>query len=383
MQIDPEIRATGPQDRSRQIEDPPGYRRPEADGGGLSIDRIVRYSLAIIALVLAAWLLWRFSTIVIYLLVGVFLAYLLNPMVNRIQGVGMARWMAILAAFGIVLGTLGVALAYLVPFVAAQVTDISQQVSQETVMDIAMAIQMEVERYLPEVQTDLTEALRETFTTLFEQDRITDVLGSIMDVFRNIVFAVAIIPTVAFFVLKDGAAMRRGILRLVPNRYFEVTLKVSEKVEQNLGAYFRALFIQCTCVGITATVLLWIVGLDYALAIGLFTGLANTIPYFGPAMGFLAGSLAAIVQTGDFSLVIWVLVAMAITQSADNVLFQPIIFSRAARTHPLVILFVVLIFAQLAGIIGMLIAIPLVTTVWVIIREVLWSLRAYRILEAT
>jgi len=64
------------------------------------------------------------------------------------------------------------------------------------------------------------------------------------------------------------------------------------------------------------------------------------------------------------------------------VFFQPIIFSRAAQTHPLVILFVVLIFAQLGGIVGMIIAIPLLTTVRVLIQEVLWSLRTYRILEA-
>jgi predicted PurR-regulated permease PerM len=73
---------------------------------------------------------------------------------------------------------------------------------------------------------------------------------------------------------------------------------------------------------------------------------------------------------------------MGLTQLADNVLLQPIIFSRAAQAHPLVILFVVLIGAQLAGILGMLIAIPLATTVRVVIEQVLWSLRNYRILRS-
>jgi len=92
--------------------------------------------------------------------------------------------------------------------------------------------------------------------------------------------------------------------------------------------------------------------------------------------------VVAVVQTGDFALIFWVFLAMGATQLMDNVLFQPIIFSRAAQTHPLVILFVVLIFAQLGGIVGMIIAIPLLTTVRVLIQEVLWSLRTYRILEA-
>jgi predicted PurR-regulated permease PerM len=75
-------------------------------------------------------------------------------------------------------------------------------------------------------------------------------------------------------------------------------------------------------------------------------------------------------------------VAMALTQLADNIFFQPLIFSRAARAHPLVILFVVLIGAQLAGIIGMLVAIPITTAVRVAIEQVVWSVRNYRIFKS-
>jgi len=129
--------------------------------------------------------------------------------------------------------------------------------------------------------------------------------------------------------------------------------------------------------------LLYVVGLNSALAVGIFAGLANTIPYFGPLMGLLAGALVGIAQTGDFSLLLGVLIAMGLTQIADNVLFQPLIFSRAAQAHPLVILFVVLIGAQLGGIVGMLIAIPLTTIVRVMVQQILWSLRNYRILQPT
>ena len=128
---------------------------------------------------------------------------------------------------------------------------------------------------------------------------------------------------------------------------------------------------------------LTIAGLNSSLAVGLFAGLANTIPYFGPLMGLLAGALVGIAQTGDFSLLLGVLMAMGLTQIADNVLFQPLIFSRTAQAHPLVILFVVLIGAQLGGIIGMLIAIPFTTIVRVMVQQILWSLRNYRILQPT
>jgi predicted PurR-regulated permease PerM len=98
-------------------------------------------------------------------------------------------------------------------------------------------------------------------------------------------------------------------------------------------------------------------------------------------MGFLAGGLVSIAETGNFSMIPSVFIAMGLTQVADNLFFQPIIFSRAAQTHPRLILFVVLIGAQLGGIVGMLIAIPLTTTIRVGVEQVLWSLRNYRILK--
>jgi predicted PurR-regulated permease PerM len=89
-----------------------------------------------------------------------------------------------------------------------------------------------------------------------------------------------------------------------------------------------------------------------------------------------------VAQTGDASLIAGVLLALAMTHLIDNLVVQPLIFSRAARAHPLIILFAVLIGAQLAGIIGMLVAIPLTASLRVAIEEVFWSLRNYRILRA-
>src|SRR5690606_33460684 len=198
-----------------------------------------------------------------------------------------------------------------------------------------------------------------------------------------IFYAVLVIPFVAFFFLKDGSVIRRSLLRLVPNRYFELTLALMEKIETNLGRYFRGLLLQVLAVAVVATVLLWIVGLEYAIAVGAFTGLSNTIPYFGPLMGFIAGTLVGIVQPGDFSRVLGVVIAMILTQIADNVIFQPYIFSRASQTHPLLILFALLIGAQIAGLVGMLVALPVLPIIRVTLEELLWSLRNYRILKAS
>jgi predicted PurR-regulated permease PerM len=359
------------------------------DGGGspvYTIDRIVRFLLGVAAAAAVGWLLWYFAGLVLYLVVGGVLAYLLRPVVDWLQSKGMSRVPAIVAAFVLVLGGMGIVLTSIVPFVGQQVQELSQLISVDLARDVAYYLEDRVRQVAPIDQGVIVQNVERMAQALMQGDlvkgdQVAQTVSSVVAVFTNIVYAVVIIPFVTFFLLKDGQQIRRSLMRLVPNRYFEVTLAILDKVEVNIGRYFRALLIQCTSIAIIASVLLWVVGLQNAIAIGIFTGLANTIPYFGPFLGFLCGTLVGIAQTGNLVLVPWVALAMAVTQLADNVLLQPLIFSRAAKAHPLVILFVVLIGARLGGILGMLVAIPLTTTVRVVVEQVLWSLRNYRILR--
>ena len=459
-------------------------RRGRGEGSTLTLERVVRFVLTAAVLGVVGWLVWELAGLLAYLVAGVVVAYLLRPVVDRVQGVGLGRIPAILATFVLAFGGIAVLLTFLVPFVARQVTELSQQVAIKssvqitalvpstttgratlepgtfvleadsvtvrdvdqlqaiargkepgarlplvvedidgnrrvvvltigareettdapaaplaapaegqaletlglavrTVMfsDVVTAIEKRITRFVPVQEGAVIDAIVGIFETLFDEGRITRLVGSVVGFFTDVIYATLIIPFVAFFVLKDGGRIRITLLRLVPNRYFEIALSIIEKVETNIGRYFRGLFVQCLSIATLATVLLSIVGLNSALAVGLFTGLANTIPYFGPIMGFLAGVLVGVAQTGDFSLVPGVLIAMGVTQMADNVFLHPLIFSRAAKAHPLVILFVVLIAAQMAGIVGMLLAIPLTAIVRVVIQQILWSLRNYRILQ--
>jgi len=364
---------------------------PPRDGGSAessqwSLDRIIRFSLGAAGIALAGWLLWYFAGLVIYLIVGGILAYLLRPFVDRLQGVGIGRVPAILATFVLLFGAMAVLLTYIVPFVAQQVGDLSQLITTDAARQVASYVEDRLQLLFPIEEGVVVEGMREAINSLTRgglvgEERMAETVSSVVAVFTNIFYALLVIPFVTFFFLKDGVQIRRTLLRLVPNRYFEITLSIIDKVERNIGRYFRALFVQCCSVAAVASLMLYLIGLDSALSVGIFTGLANMIPYFGPFLGFVAGTLVGVAQTGDLSLVLGVFVAMAVTQAADNLLFQPLIFSRAARAHPMLILFVVLIGAQLVGIVGMLLAIPMATTIRVIVEQVAWGLRNYRIMR--
>jgi predicted PurR-regulated permease PerM len=348
---------------------------------GWSAERIGKAILMAGAGVLAVWTIWYFGGLLAYLLLGIALAYLIRPATDAIQGLGLSRIGAILVTFALLIGTLLLMLTVLVPFAALQVQELSQQLSVEALGGMAASTERFLQRFFPVQEGAILDGFARAAVTLFHYDRVADTVGAIVSIFADVFYAVLIVPFVTFFFLKDGSLIRRSMLSLVPNRYFETTLSTMEKVETNLGRYFRALLVQCVAVAVLASCLLYLVGLRYALAVGLFAGLANAIPYFGPLIGFLAGSIAGVAQTGDFSLIPGILVAMALTQLADNAFLQPFIFSRAARVHPLVILFGVLIGAQLGGLVGMLLAIPVLTTLLVISKEIVWSARNYRILQ--
>ncbi|NNE45143.1 MAG: AI-2E family transporter [Rhodothermales bacterium] len=346
-------------------------------------DRIIRIVVVLVGAIAFAALVWYFARLVTYLVVGIVLAYSLRPIADRIEGLGVGRITSIFSAFVVFMGLLSLLATYLVPFVASQVRELSQLVSVEEVSNIAATFEDRIARVFPIQEGAVISGVTRVFQTLFQEEGITSVMASLVGLFTNIFYAVIIVPFISFFFLKDGPRIRQGIVQFVPNRFYEITLTIIEKVETNIGRYLKGLVVQCLSIATVASILLYIVGLDYALAVGIFAGLANTIPYFGPLMGFLAGVVIGVVQTGDFSLFLGVLVAMFVTQLADNVFFQPFIFSRVAEAHPLIILFVVLIGAQLGGIVGMLLAIPVTTTLRVVVQQVVWSARNYQVLKTT
>ncbi len=346
-------------------------------------DRIFRTVLWGLALTGVLLLVWSFSGLIFYLLIGMFVAYMTRPLVDRIRHLGIHRTVAILVSFLIVFSSISVLLTSLVPIVANQLGEMTQQITADTVAEWATAIEVSIRRFLPIVPEGTVHAgFARISKQLFAETGLAMVITYMVDLFTNLLFGVLIVPIVAFFLLKDAMLLRRRLMQYVPNRFFEIVLGLVEKIQSRIGRYVSGLLIQIVAVTLTALTALLFTDLEYPLVLAIFTGVANTIPYFGPIAGFTAGTLMALGQTGDFSIVPGLLIAMSITQFIDNSFFQPFIFSRAVRTHPLVILFVVLIGAQLNGIVGMLLALPITTAALVTFEQVMWSVKNYRLLRA-
>lgn len=350
----------------------------------LSLERFIRILTAVAAIILILFLIYQFSTLVIYAIVALIFSYILDPYVNRMQAAGLPRVFGISIAISIVFLLIYWISTTVFPAVASQVVDLARQLSGQNIQSVGYKMEQRIINYLPFLPDGFLEnALVSFANSIFEFGDFQDTVSNVLGLFANVFYAVIVIPFSTFFFLKDGTEFRKAIFRPIPNSYFEITLSIIDKIEQRLGMYFKTVGVQSIIIGFTSWLLLTIIGLDNALAVAVVVGVANIIPYFGPALGYLLSTIVAIFETGDFTLVLPAILAIGITQILDNAVVQPFVFSKTTDLHPIVILFVVLIGAELGGIVGMLIAIPLATVFKILFREISWSLKNYRVFQST
>jgi len=344
----------------------------------ITLEKIVKFIASLAALSLLALVLYNYSNLVVYAIIAILFSYLLDPLVNRMQSAGMNRTIAISLTMATVILIIVWISTSIIPIIANQMAALAGQLSMDNIRFIAQEIEnhlMDNFEFLPAgfLQDNVTQLSE----NLFDTTRITDIMANLIGIFTNLFAAFLIIPFATFFFLKDGSKIRRDLLQLVPNKYFETTLSLIDKVETRLGIYFRSVLLQSTLVALTSWLFLSIAGLSNSASVGITIGVANTIPYFGPIIGYLLSIVVSIIETGDFSLVLPCLLAVLLVQILDNVVFQPLIFSKSADMHPVAILFIIMVGAQTAGMLGMLVAIPIATTLKITFNQMRWSFNNY------
>lgn len=344
----------------------------------ITLDKVIKFIIGLAGISVLLVVLYNYGTLVGYAIIAMIFSYILDPIVNRMQAAGINRTLAITLTLSSVILLLVWISTTIIPIIANQMVELAGQLNIKNLQNIFKQIEkrfMANFEFLPEgfLQENVTRIAEE----LFDVGQLPDALSNIIGIFTNLFAAFLVIPFATFFFLKDGSKIRRQLLQLVPNKYFETTLSIIDKIETRLGIYLRSVLLQSLLVGTASWLGLTIVGLNNALSVGISVGVANSIPYFGPILGYILSIIVSIVEVGDFSLVLPCLLAIFCVQVLDNVVFQPLIFSRSADMHPVAILFIILIGAETAGILGMLLAIPIATIIKITITQIIWSFNNY------
>ncbi len=329
---------------------------------------------------IVAYLSYLFFNVLIMLAVSTLIAMIFNPIVTFLEKKGVPRWFAALFVFATGAALCFLLLSILIPKITGQLDTISKTVSQENLNKVVKNIETSIRPYIPFVKPgEISAQLRTFITNQFTQSfyHLNEILSSIMSVLAIMV----IVPFMTFFLLKDNRRIVRGLINIMPNKYFEMSYWVIRQIATQLGKFVRGWIFDAFIVGALSSAGLAILGIENAISIGLIAGIGHLIPYFGPVIGGLPAIIISLIQFGDFSMLPSILIMFIIIYTIDNGFIQPNIYSKSTDLHPLAIIVLIIIGSQIIGIAGMLLAVPIATVVKTAAKEIYLGYKNYRVIK--
>ncbi len=264
------------------------------------------------------------------------------------------------------------------------IADSLSQESLKKIMEIPILAQLtEYINYIDDKITfiDITDEFKKMTEGL--KDQIIEVPGIIISNVNKIASTFAfvfMIPFISFFILKDKNLFSKMFNSFIPNRIFELYITITHKISELVSSFLRALVIEIIIVGVLTALVLSIIGVNYAILIGLLAGFANMVPYFGPFFGVVF-AISSIILTGqDLSMILYVIFSMWGVQVLDNNIVYPIVIGKSTNIHPLYVFLTVVAGGYLFGVLGMILSVPIVYIVSEISKELYSSLKKYDII---
>ncbi len=329
----------------------------------------------------AVYLSYIFFNIIVLLIISLFIAMIFYPLVNLLENKGLNRFLSVILVFIVCGMTIFIGLSFFIPKIVNQLNTIATTFSQEQFRLMIIQLENEIAAYLPFVDSkDLLNRV-ELLVSNFLFDAVNNITGIVSSIVSVLVISV-IVPFITFFILKDSNKILRGIVNIVPNRYFEFSYWVLFQTGIQLSRFIRGWMFDAFIVGFLAAVGLAILGIQNSITIGVIAGVGHLIPYFGPIIGGLPAILISLIQFGDFSMFPQVFLLFVIIYSIDNGFIQPNVFSKATDMHPLMIILLILVGGQLMGVLGLLLAVPAATILKTAAREIYFGYKNYKIIKA-
>jgi predicted PurR-regulated permease PerM len=325
---------------------------------------------------LVGGMIWAARAVLFPYLLGLVLAYLLLPLVNwldrhmpaRLSAWRVARPLAILVTYLLLIALFAGIIAFFVPLVIEQV-----EVLIENWPQLAGRVEDWGERGLGWYTNNVPEDWKTTIETNLKglaDEAIAAIQAGLVATVRTVsstisfVIGLVVIPFWLFYILHDENQVKAGVVQALPERLQADVQCVSSLIDDVLSAYIRGQLLLCLFVGGMATVALLLIDVPFALVLGLIAGIFEALPYVGPILGAIPALLVAVLSNPASA--IWVAVAFFAIQQVENLILVPRIAGESVKLHPAMVMVVLVVGNELAGFLGMLVAVP----VTAIIRDV-------------
>ena len=350
------------------------------------MSKLYRYLVAGAITAVVLFLVWYFSNVVAYILVSAVLAIIGKPLTDLLSGLhvrrtrfprSLAALCTLLAIWVVVVGVFWL----FVPIVFQKIREFSSldvpqiiRSFQEPLMSLESLIRRVFS--ISESEFSLVDAISEQIKPLLDIGVINNLLSSIVTTVGDTVIAAFSISFITFFFLKESHLFTDMVVIMFPKKYEPNITRALDSVTHLLIRYFTGIVAESSIMTLIVSLGLLMLGFSVhnALVIGLIVGVLNVIPYLGPWIGAAAGIFIGVAGTagGDVStagLAMRVAGTILVAQGIDNFVLQPVLYSNRAKAHPLEIFLVILIAGSLAGVLGMLLAIPAYNVIRVFAKE--------------
>lgn len=336
-----------------------------------------RIALVVLAAIVLLWIIWSARAVLWPFVLGLGLAYILAPLVQAISDglewlaeksslgflAKIARPFAIVVSYLLLIGLLVGFFALVVPLVVEQAKALWAQRDNiwEFISRLGEDLIAQYELLPDQVQLQVEDALGRlgtTITNVFTQ--ALESTASAISYTVSLVIAIAVIPFWTFYLLKDSTTLGHALMCSIPDVLREDVRAVGALIDRDLGGFLRGQLLMMLAIGVMSTIGYTIVGLNFAVLLGLIAGLLEFIPNVGPLLGAVPAVLVAL--TIDPVLALWTALVAFAVQQIENLVLAPRVLGESVQLHPVVIMVVLVIGSEIAGLVGLFLA-PIVTAV--------------------
>ncbi|HEY4390565.1 MAG TPA: AI-2E family transporter [Paenibacillus sp.] len=296
--------------------------------------------------------------------IAMIISYVLNPIVKMLGGRKVPRTIAVLLIYAVFLTSLSVILMNIIPMFVEQLEELGEHLPQFT-----MHTQQFMNRFDNGIFPGSFRMGMNNWLFQVEQrmaTTISDFLNNIGTTI-NIVFNAFIIPFLIFYILKDFDTFERMILQYLPRTHRKSIVSLLKEIDEALGNYIRGQLLVCVIIGVLAYIGYMIIGMPFALLLAGVVAVCNIIPYLGPFLGAAPAMLMAL--TISWKMVLFVLLVNMLCQTIESNIISPQVVGRTLHLHPMLIIFALLVGGEIAGVPGLIVAVPMFAVGKVILQH--------------
>ena len=294
-------------------------------------------------------------------LVAMVISYVLNPVVCMLSDRKVPRSIAVLLIYAVFLTCVAVILINMIPLLIKQLEELNEHLPEFSMHAQSL---MTNQMLPPGVRNGMNSWLYHMET------RLADGISSFMDNIGstiNILFNAFIVPFLIFYILKDFEVFQRTAVSYLPKNRRRAIVVLLKEIDMALGNYIRGQFLVCIIVGVFAYIGYMLIGMPYGLLLAMIVAVFNIVPYVGPFLGAAPAVLMA--STISWKMVLLVALVNMICQLLESNVVSPQVVGRKLHLHPLLIVFALLAGGQLAGAVGLILAVPVFAVLKVLVQH--------------